>query len=556
MRLSLGALPCGTSIFVASMALTVGQSLAQPYLPFYEAPGFNSETNVGYTAPSFRDTLPSGSSATGRLLNNAGTATWNAVEYLNQRRALRWSPLDGPVETLNQFASDFSNPIVYAINASGTVMGHDNSQFLHTHALHWDAGGTGFTQLGGGFNLAPVAAYDINDSGVSVGYGDKSSDAHPLHRGTRAMRWDAAGNATELGVTAATAGPEGTAFLEAVAINESNAAIGIGRVYSGVMHKGLRAVRWDAAGAATDLGHLGTDSTGSANVYGVAINAAGAAVGSAPKYDTQGNYDGRRGVRWNAGSTTAIELEVLGTDADGFTDSQALDINDAGVAAGFALKYNEQGLSEGRRAVLWNDEGQVTELGNLPGGYEGGEAYDVNEHGIAVGSAERPEGFNSTFVAVYWDAAGNAVDLNTLIAPRSDWLLTQALAISDTGWILGQGSHTYDPDGPGGQAGTSYSRVFMMQVPVAPVELAGDYNNDGQVDAADYVTWRDHLGANVTLPNDTTPGSVIDFDYQVWQASFGETIGDGSATNVPEPAALLLAPLAGLAIFAPRRKRD
>jgi hypothetical protein len=51
--------------------------------------------------------------------------------------------------------------------------------------------------------------------------------------------------------------------------------------------------------------------------------------------------------------------------------------------------------------------------------------------------------------------------------------------------------------------------------------LAGDYNNDGIVDAADYVVWRDNVGTTASLPNDRTSGTVDQSDYDIWQRSFG-----------------------------------
>ncbi|MEQ8848396.1 endonuclease/exonuclease/phosphatase family protein [Botrimarina sp.] len=53
--------------------------------------------------------------------------------------------------------------------------------------------------------------------------------------------------------------------------------------------------------------------------------------------------------------------------------------------------------------------------------------------------------------------------------------------------------------------------------------LAGDYNTDGRVDAADYTLWRDGLGAAYE------PG-----DYTVWADAYGATT---PTTGVPEPAA-------------------
>jgi hypothetical protein len=80
-------------------------------------------------------------------------------------------------------------------------------------------------------------------------------------------------------------------------------------------------------------------------------------------------------------------------------------------------------------------------------------------------------------------------------------------------------------------------------------DLAGDYNNNGIVDAADYTVWRDHLGAAITLPNDSTPGLVTNDDYVVWKSNFGSTNpGSGSIAGaaIPEPGSLVLCLLAAV----------
>jgi hypothetical protein len=78
-----------------------------------------------------------------------------------------------------------------------------------------------------------------------------------------------------------------------------------------------------------------------------------------------------------------------------------------------------------------------------------------------------------------------------------------------------------------------------------PNVLAGDYNGDGFVNAADYVVWRKELGTSVSLPGDTTPGTVDEADYTVWRENFGHTMNDGATgalaySAVPEPATWLL----------------
>jgi hypothetical protein len=74
---------------------------------------------------------------------------------------------------------------------------------------------------------------------------------------------------------------------------------------------------------------------------------------------------------------------------------------------------------------------------------------------------------------------------------------------------------------------------------VAP--LTGDYNENGTVDAADYVVWRENVGTMNTLPNDNIGGTIGPDHYVQWQANFGKSAGgSGLGTAVPEPASLTL----------------
>ena len=85
--------------------------------------------------------------------------------------------------------------------------------------------------------------------------------------------------------------------------------------------------------------------------------------------------------------------------------------------------------------------------------------------------------------------------------------------------------------------------------------VPGDYNNNGTVDAADYVAWR----KGGTLANEVdTPGTVNAADYTEWRARFGNTSGSGSGLDagaVPEPTTAVLALLAGLAAVGSWRRR-
>lgn len=80
--------------------------------------------------------------------------------------------------------------------------------------------------------------------------------------------------------------------------------------------------------------------------------------------------------------------------------------------------------------------------------------------------------------------------------------------------------------------------------------LAGDYNQDGTVDAADYTIWRKAFGADdVDLTADGNgDGQITEADFLVWRSNFGQQLGAGasSSTAVPEPTTLILLSLCGL----------
>ena len=68
----------------------------------------------------------------------------------------------------------------------------------------------------------------------------------------------------------------------------------------------------------------------------------------------------------------------------------------------------------------------------------------------------------------------------------------------------------------------------------------GDFNGDGNVDAADYVVWRDNLGAvedGSILSGNGNGGIVDQTDYDLWTTHFGSSSG-GVSTAVPESGSI------------------
>jgi hypothetical protein len=89
--------------------------------------------------------------------------------------------------------------------------------------------------------------------------------------------------------------------------------------------------------------------------------------------------------------------------------------------------------------------------------------------------------------------------------------------------------------------------------------LPGDYNDDGTVDAADYVIWRANVGTNNLLPNNPTPGPIDQTEYERWLANFGNSAPGGGGIalgQVPEPASVDVALLALLTLAAKRRSKS
>lgn len=90
-----------------------------------------------------------------------------------------------------------------------------------------------------------------------------------------------------------------------------------------------------------------------------------------------------------------------------------------------------------------------------------------------------------------------------------------------------------------------WEKTQLYATGILRVVLAGDFNFNGVVDAADYVLRRKGLGTVYTQD-----------DYNIWRAHFGQTAGSGSGDSavVPEPATLatLISAAAGIRLLCRR----
>ncbi len=83
-----------------------------------------------------------------------------------------------------------------------------------------------------------------------------------------------------------------------------------------------------------------------------------------------------------------------------------------------------------------------------------------------------------------------------------------------------------------------FQSILAVLVDAAP-NLPGDFDQNGIVDAADYITWRNSVGTTLT-PS----------DYEVWRSHFGQTLSTSAMANymVPEPTLCLLSLIALVAL--------
>jgi hypothetical protein len=106
------------------------------------------------------------------------------------------------------------------------------------------------------------------------------------------------------------------------------------------------------------------------------------------------------------------------------------------------------------------------------------------------------------------------------------WLGGLSTGVSDegtnlfNGWIDEVRYQSFNPL----SAGSFNPTAFLIR----PAPMSGDYNDDGAVDAADYVVWRKNDGSQS--------------GYDAWRTNFGRAAGSGSSlgASVPEQHSLFL----------------
>lgn len=143
-------------------------------------------------------------------------------------------------------------------------------------------------------------------------------------------------------------------------------------------------------------------------------------------------YHGDEGgisVRWSPKRVPRLLMPPYG-----YTIADAWAINDAGVVVGNVARMTDPWPDRPEMPCMWKS--QTPQLLPLPPDALGGGAYDINDHGLIVGSVKFAAGRR----AYAW-SDGAVVDLNSLIPPGSGWALTNAEFVNNAGDIVGWGVH-------------------------------------------------------------------------------------------------------------------
>jgi len=298
-----------------------------------------------------------------------------------------------------------ANSYAHGINSLGEVVGWSDTSNNLSHAFLWSNGRINDLGTFGGQNSG---AFAINDSGQIVGFAGTTNNAPHAFLFSNSIMADI--------------NPSGAPYSRANGINQAGDICGE-YVAAGGVYPGSSTFAF-FLGDETFI-DLGT-SPGSVGSTALGVNSARQIVGAARQSNS-----GNLAVTWTPDvlNPTNFIIKSLSLSA-----SVASSINDTDQIVGHASPgapfYD---------IVMWSDL-QTNDLGTAIG-FSDMRGFGINNFGQAVGIAGSGAiGVPGTLEhAITYDPTNGIRDLNALIPPDSNWLLTEAYAINSLGLIAGFG---------------------------------------------------------------------------------------------------------------------
>lgn len=404
----------------------------------------------------------------------------------------------------------------------------------------------------GGRGRPSQDAWILDDSFMTTfllpGYGP--SEVNGLsHDGSVAVGWASAGGALrwtpDIGATALgdLVGGSGSSSAQGVS---ADGTIVVGAADSpGGVRSSLEAFRWTLMNPVTGQGTmvgLGDLPGGDSYSVAAAVSQDGLIVvggaSSAASYSGSVISLGFEAFRWSQGTG----MEPLGDLPGGGYYSIAHDVSaDGSVVVGESTSAASGSFD--MEAFRWTQQTGMVGLGDLPGGNFTSFATGVSADGsIIIGSSAVAigDGGFDVYAPFIWDAVHGMRDLRNVFAELGLTLpllaMTNATDISDDGrTITGFGKSVYST--PGG----SHRTEAWVGV-LSPVQaLLADFDIDGDVDGADFLTWQ----------RGESPNPLSQSDLADWEANYGTVAPlTATSTTVPEPATGLMLTLGMVVMIA------
>ncbi len=277
--------------------------------------------------------------------------------------------------------------------------------------------------------------------------------------------------------------------------------------------------------------------------------------------------------RWNISLTRLSDMAVVATQTTGFLSAGSLETVNFNFTGdpneSYRLRFDDEGANAVRTGIddltfsqeliaqpqmklIVNTLNGAVTLANSSGSSFNIDTYEIRSASSSLNATgwsslqdQDFEGNGAPGTGNGWEEAGG-VGAHQLI---ESYLFGSSTISNGASVFLGQ---AFDHD----KVGVQQDLEFLYHevgsggilrtgiVEYVSVALAGDYNNNGVVDAADYTLWRKNLGApnESGINNNGDGGGVTLSDFTFWKSRFGNIsiAGSGSAgvASVPEPSTL------------------